>query len=51
MLTFVTELSTPVSVTEALPGFNAGSVYTARVRDALITVCTLPAVQTPEKDK
>lgn len=51
MLTFVTELSTPVSVTEALPGFIAGPVYTARVRDAFITVQTLPAIQTPERDK
>lgn len=47
MLTFVAELAAKVCVTEALPWFHAGSVHTARVRDALITVLALPAVQTP----
>lgn len=43
---FVAELAAKVCVTEALPWFHAGSVHTARVRDALITVLALPAVQT-----
>lgn len=47
MLTFVAELAAKVCVTEALPRFHAASVHTARVRDALITVLALPAVQTP----
>lgn len=43
---FVTKLSTPVRVTKALPRFHTRPVDTAGVRDALITVETLPAVQT-----
>lgn len=45
--TFVTELSTPVGFTEALPGFIAGAVDTSWVRDALITVQALPTILAP----
>lgn len=44
---FVTELSTPVGFTEALPGFIAGAVDTSWVRDALITVQALPTILAP----
>lgn len=44
---FVTELSTPVGLTEALPGFIAGAVDTSWVRDALITVQALPTILAP----
>lgn len=43
---FITELSSPVSVTQALPGLHTGPVHTARVRNTLITELPLPAVQT-----
>lgn len=42
--TFVTELSTPVGLTEALPGFIAGAVDTSGMRDALIAVQALPTI-------
>lgn len=44
---FVTELSTPVGLTEALPGFIAGAVDTSWVRDALVAVQALPTVLAP----
>lgn len=43
---FVTEMSSPVGFAEALPGLHAGAMHTARVGDTLITVLTLPAIQT-----
>ncbi len=50
-ITFVTELPSPVGVTQALPGFAARAVHTAGMRDALVTVLALPAVQTPVKGR
>lgn len=44
---FVTELSTPVGLTEALPRLIARAVDTPRVRDALITVQALPTILAP----
>lgn len=44
---FVAELSTPVGLTEALPGFIARAMDTTRVRDALITVQALPTILAP----
>lgn len=44
---FVTELSTPVGLTEALPGFIARAVDTSRVWDALIAVQALPTILAP----
>lgn len=44
---FVTELSTPVGLTEALPGFIAGAMDTPWVRDALIAVQALPTILAP----
>lgn len=44
---FVTELTTPVGFTEALPWFNASAMDTSRVRNALITVLALPSILTP----
>lgn len=49
--TFVTELSSPVGVTETLPWFLTGSMHTARVRDTLIAVLPLPSIQTPTHTK
>lgn len=43
---FVTQLSTKVGVTETLPGLHTAAVNTAGMRDALITVLPLPAIQT-----
>lgn len=45
--TFVTELSAPVGLTEALPGLVAGAVDAPRVRDAFVTVQALPAILAP----
>lgn len=44
---FVTELTTPVGFTEALPWFNASAMDTSRVWNALITVLALPSILTP----
>lgn len=44
---FVTELATPVGLTEALPGFVAGAMDTSRVGDTLVTVQALPAILAP----
>lgn len=44
---FVTELSAPVGLTEALPGLATGAVDAARVRDTLVTVQALPAILAP----
>lgn len=44
---FITELTTPVGFTEALPWFNASAMDTSWVRNALITVLALPSVLTP----
>lgn len=44
---FITELSTPVGLTEALPGFIAGAVDTPWVRDALIAIQALPTILAP----
>lgn len=41
---FVAELTTPVGLTEALPGLHAGTMHTAWVGDALVTVQSLPAI-------
>lgn len=43
---FVTQLSSIVGVTETLPGLHTAAVNTTRMRDTLITVLPLPAVQT-----
>ena len=40
-------MAAPVGAAEALPGLHAGPVHAARVRDALVTVLALPAVETP----
>lgn len=42
-------MAAPVGVAQALPRLDAGSVYTARVGDALVTVLALPAIQTPAR--
>lgn len=42
-------MAAPVGVTQALPGFSASAMYTARVGDALVTVLALPAIQTPAR--
>lgn len=42
-------MAAPVGVTQALPGLYTGAMYTARVRDALVTVLALPAIQTPAR--
>lgn len=44
---FVAELSTPVGLTEALPGFIARAVDTSWVWDALIAVQALPTILAP----
>lgn len=44
---FVTELSTPVGLTEALPRFIARAVDTSWVWDALIAVQALPTILAP----
>lgn len=44
---FVTELTTPVGFTEALPWFNASAMDTSWVWNALITVLALPSILTP----
>lgn len=41
---FVTKLSAPVGVTQALPGFAAGAVHAPGVGNTLITVFSLPAI-------
>lgn len=41
---FVTELTAPVGLTEALPGLHAGAMDAARVGYALVTVVALPAI-------
>lgn len=46
--TFVTQLSSIVGVTETLPGLHTAAVNTAGMRDTLITVLPLPAIQTPD---
>lgn len=43
---FVAKMAAPVGVAEALPGLAAGAVYAAGVGDALVTVLTLPTIQT-----
>lgn len=43
---FVAKMSTPVGVTQALPGLHTGAMYTARVGDTLVTVLALPAIKT-----
>lgn len=43
---FVTEMSSPVDITQTLPWFNTGPLDTARMRNTLITVLPLPAIQT-----
>lgn len=44
---FVTELTTPVGFTEALPWFNASAMDTSWVWNALIAVLALPSILTP----
>lgn len=44
--TFIAEVSSPVGLTQALPRLHAGAVHAAGMRDALIAVLALPAVQT-----
>lgn len=39
-------MAAPVGVAEALPGLHTGAMDAARVRDALVTVLALPAIQT-----
>lgn len=43
---FIAKMAAPVGVAQALPGLYTGAMYTARVGDALVTVLTLPAIQT-----
>lgn len=43
---FITKVAAPVGVTEALPGLHTGAMNAAGVRDALVTVLALPAIQT-----
>lgn len=45
--TFVTQQTSPVLLTGALPWLAAGPVNTAGIRQALVTERTLPAVVTP----
>lgn len=42
-------MAAPVGVAQALPWLYTGAMYTARVRDALVTVLALPAIQTPAR--
>lgn len=44
-------MAAPVGVTQTLPRLYAGAMYTARVRDALVTVLALPAIQTAAEKK
>lgn len=39
-------MAAPVGVAETLPGLHTGAMDTAGVRDALVTVLALPAIQT-----
>lgn len=50
-LTFVTQQSSPVDVTDTLPGLRAAPVHTARERHTLVTQRTGPAVVTPWRDE
>lgn len=47
--TFVTQKSSPVLLTGAGPGFHAGAMHTARVRQTLIAQWALPSILTPTK--
>lgn len=47
MLIFVTELSCPATVADALPGLVAGTVLAARHPHTALTVQPLPAWVTP----
>lgn len=47
-VTFVAQLSSIVGVTETLPGLHTAAIDAARMRDTLVTVLPLPAIQTPE---
>lgn len=42
-------MAAPVGVAQALPRLYTGAMYTAGVRDALVTVLALPAIQTPAR--
>lgn len=44
---FVTQLATPVGLTEALPGLDAGAMHTSWVWDTLVAVQALPAILAP----
>ena len=48
LCTFVTKLSSIVGVTETLPGLNTAAMNTSGMRDTLVTVLPLPAIQTSE---
>lgn len=49
--TFVTELASPATVTDALPGLVAGTVLAARHPHTALTVQSLPAWVTPDGEK
>lgn len=48
-LTFFTQQASPVLLTGALPGLDAGPVDTAWVWQAVVTEWTLPPVRTPTR--
>lgn len=49
--TFVTELASPATVTDALPGLVAGTMLAARHPHTALTVQSLPAWVTPDGEK
>lgn len=48
-LTFFTQQASPVLLTAAQPGLDAGPMYTAWVGQAVVTERTLPTVFTPAR--